>query len=249
MQPPSSRSLPVGSGPGPLARVPAGRPAGSGRQCGNRRHHDARPDPNIVATWSDYGRVVDHVAGKLSLDAFRDAESERLMGQLATNTFALLGLTAAGVVFLVWLRRARLNADHFSPVRHRYSPAMAVGGWFIPIVNWWLPAIVMNDLARASDPLDTGRRRDTVVVAWWATMVLSSVLHLIGIVAIPTPVVTYAAGSSRIVDGAEEAMSTYLSVALVNTASAVLILAGAALIAVLVTRISAQQAQLFGPAG
>ena len=204
---------------------------------------------NLVASWSDYGRVVDLVAGKLSFEAFRDAELERLMGQLGTNSFAVLGLIAAGVAFLVWLRRARLNADQFSPVRHRYSPAMAVGGWFIPVVNWWLPAIVMNDLARASDPLDAGRRRDTVVVAWWGTMVLSSVLHLIAIVAIPTPVVTYAAGNSRIVDGAEEAMSAYLSVALVNTASAVLILAGAAFIAVLVTRISAQQAQLFGPAG
>jgi hypothetical protein len=204
---------------------------------------------NLVATWSDYGRVVDHVAGTLSLEAFRDGESERLMDQVATNTFALLGLAAAGVVFLVWLRRARLNADHFSPVRHRYSSAKAVGGWFIPIVNWWLPAIVMNDLARASDPLATRRRRDPLVVAWWGTMVLSSVLQLIGMIAIPTPVVTYAAGNSRIVDGAEEATSVYLTVALVNTAWAVLILAGAAFIAVLVTRISAQQTQLFGPTG
>jgi uncharacterized Tic20 family protein len=203
---------------------------------------------HLVPSWSDYGRVGDLVAGKLSLEAFRAAEFERLMGQVGTNAFAFLGLTAAGVVFLIWLRRARLNADQYSPVRHRYSPAMAVGGWFIPIVNWWLPAIVMNDLARASDPLDTGRRRDSLVIAWWGTLVLSSVVHLIGMIAIPTPVVTYAPGGSRITDGAEEAVSFYLSVALVNTASAVLILVGAALIAVLVTRISAQQTQLFGPA-
>ncbi|GAA1288973.1 hypothetical protein GCM10009609_65130 [Pseudonocardia aurantiaca] len=203
---------------------------------------------DLTATWSDYGRLVDHVAGKLSLEAFRDAEFERLMGQSATNAFALFGVTVAGVVFLVWLRRTRLNADQFSPVRHRYSPTMAVGGWFIPVVNWWLPAIVMNDLARASDPVDTGRRHDTLVVAWWGTMVLSSVVRTIGVIAIPRPVVTYAPGGSGIVDGAEEAMSAYLSVALVNTASAVLILAGAAFIVLLVKRIGAQQTQLFGPA-
>jgi hypothetical protein len=202
--------------------------------------------PRMVSTWGDYARIQDLVAGRLTFDAAKSAELDSLMADAGTTAVTFLGVVAAGVVFLMWFSRARVNAELVSPMPHRLSRGWAIGGWFVPVANWWLPAVAMNDVARASDPDGAQRRVDPIVAAWWSSLVLSSLLVTFGMFAIPNPVVTYNAGNqTQIVDGAEEALSSYLSTALVNTASSTLVLVGAGLIAMLVGRISTQQTGVF----
>lgn len=196
----------------------------------------------LVTTWGAYARIQDLVAGKLTFDEVRAAELGSLTAAAVGLALTLLGLAAVGAGFLVWLWRARVNAELASPMPHRLSRGWTIGGWFVPVANWWLPAVALNDIARASDPQGAQRRVDPIVAGWWGSMALSSVIGVVGSIAIRTPVVTYGAQDrSRIIDGAEDALSTYLSTALVNTVSGALILVGAGLIALLVNRISDQQ--------
>ncbi|WP_425582345.1 DUF4328 domain-containing protein [Streptomyces synnematoformans] len=69
---------------------------------------------------------------------------------------------------MVWFHRICVNAKVLEPGVQRHGPIMAVGGWFIPIAGFWLPAQIMNDAWRASCSGRAGRVSTRVVVAWWA---------------------------------------------------------------------------------
>ena len=61
-----------------------------------------------------------------------------------------LGLLAVGIIFLIWIHRAATLARRAGlPARH--SPAMAVGSFFIPIVNLWFPYQATVDLLPSID--------------------------------------------------------------------------------------------------
>jgi tRNA A-37 threonylcarbamoyl transferase component Bud32 len=55
-------------------------------------------------------------------------------------------------VWLPWFRRARDIAERFAPGRLRYRASMAVGGWFIPVGNLFLPKQIADDVWHASSP-------------------------------------------------------------------------------------------------
>ncbi|MEV5611799.1 DUF4328 domain-containing protein [Streptomyces sp. NPDC052225] len=86
-----------------------------------------------------------------------------------------LGFLAAAPVFLVWFHKARANAEGLAPGRHRHGTGMAVGAWFIPFANWWIPKAMTDDIVAASQgaPRPGGLG---VVNGWWACWVISSVL-------------------------------------------------------------------------
>nr|WP_244502565.1 DUF4328 domain-containing protein [Streptomyces oceani] len=80
------------------------------------------------------------------------------------------------VLWLSWFRRARRNAAAFEPGRVRYSPAMALAVWFIPICNFFMPKQIANDVwavTRAEPPewLHGVRYppRRGLVNGWWST--------------------------------------------------------------------------------
>lgn len=62
---------------------------------------------------------------------------------------------AAGIAFLMWTYRAKSNAGATGARGLSYSPAMAVGSYFIPILNLGMPAQAMQELYKSSaDPRD-----------------------------------------------------------------------------------------------
>lgn len=72
----------------------------------------------------------------------------------------------AGIVFLVWLWRARLNAELIAgPESQERDRGWTVGGWICPVVNLWFPCQIVRDVYQAS-----ARRpvRPTLVGVWWA---------------------------------------------------------------------------------
>jgi Domain of unknown function (DUF4328) len=54
------------------------------------------------------------------------------------------------IAFVVWFRRARINAEGHD-YRQRRARGWAFWGWIIPIVNLWFPFQIMGDIRRA-DP-------------------------------------------------------------------------------------------------
>ena len=104
---------------------------------------------------------------------------------LAADLVALLVQVVAGVLFIAWMRRARLNSDAItSRHQHRWTNMWVILGWFIPFGNLFIPYAVMQDIWRGSDrtqPMVGLRQRPQsgLVTGWWITYIGSNVLGMI----------------------------------------------------------------------
>jgi len=110
-----------------------------------------------------------------------------LMG-VPTTAIAEMGIVRdiaiyiATIALLVWVYRAYSNLSAFHAGDLKSSPVMAVVLWLIPIVNWFIPWRVMNEIWRASDPqCPIDPRRPTawktsesspLVTFWWLSTFL-----------------------------------------------------------------------------
>ena len=134
----------------------------------------------VLATseWYTYKVVKDYVEGPVK-------DPDRLD---RADEFVFLAVrVAACVVFIVWLWRARGNAELFCVGRHRRGRGWLIGGWFCPVVNFWFPKQIVDDVIAASDPrtpplLPDLRRiaRHGLVLAWWLTWVATMVRGNLG---------------------------------------------------------------------
>ena len=137
--------------------------------------------------WSSYDDVKRFVYGLLSEEEIdRGIESVAGTGPLLNLVSYLLMGTA--VAFLIWLWQARENTEFLHSslaprpvpppepgrVLHRRVRGWVVGSWFCPIMQFWYPLQVVEDVAMASEPPEqpgvarTGRMR-TLLYGWWAT--------------------------------------------------------------------------------
>lgn len=83
----------------------------------------------------------------------------------------VIGWLTAPLMFIVWLTRARTNAELIDPRSQSLARGWAVGGWVVPIVNFWFPFRIVHDLWTVSRPAgltSTGRP----VHWWWTAWVL-----------------------------------------------------------------------------
>ncbi|OLZ61299.1 hypothetical protein AV521_43950 [Streptomyces sp. IMTB 2501] len=127
-----------------------------------------------VGNWRDYVVVHDFLAGKATLADVQAADSDALTKVLGT-WLGLLVWIVAGVAFLVWLWRARINAELIGgAAAHRRSRGWVVGAWLSPVANLWFPYQVMSDIWQASAP-----RRPApgaLVKTWWVLLVAGTYL-------------------------------------------------------------------------
>lgn len=83
-----------------------------------------------------------------------------------------LALLVTAILFLVWLARGVGNLSVWSIPRH--GRAMSIISWFIPILAWFIPKQVVNDLWRA------GEQRDDYPVVfnvWWAMWIVTNLIY------------------------------------------------------------------------
>lgn len=134
--------------------------------------------------WSSYDEVKRFVYGLLS-----DEEVDRAVGSIA-GTGPLLNLISyllmgTGIAFLIWLWQARENTEFLSsPLAprpriqdgqpHRHATGWVVGSWFCPMVQFWYPLQIMQDVTAASEPPEqrgASKRGPvrTLLYGWWAT--------------------------------------------------------------------------------
>ncbi|WP_229925429.1 DUF4328 domain-containing protein [Streptomyces longispororuber] len=143
---------------------------------------------DLWALWAGLGqrRILDRaLAGEYGEAFQREVEDADSRYALAGGMqFVALGLTA--VVFLWWFRRVRVNAEIFVPEAHTKGRGWALGGWFVPVVNLWIPRRVTSDIWDASvpgpevaerlapvgwDPREP-RPAHALVNAWWLVWVV-----------------------------------------------------------------------------
>ncbi|WP_169950476.1 DUF4328 domain-containing protein [Microbispora sp. H11081] len=94
---------------------------------------------------------------------------------------------ATAVAFLVWLFRARANAEVLCPWPQRRATPWLIFGWVVPIVNFWFPKQIVDDIWTSSKPgaveesgsLATARRSGLVWAWWLAWVVMTLVTRLV----------------------------------------------------------------------
>ncbi|ACZ90819.1 DUF4328 domain-containing protein [Streptosporangium roseum] len=112
----------------------------------------------------------------------------RVLGTSVAVVWLFLVRAVAAIAFLVWLFRARANAESLTPVPHRWFRILIVLGWALPVVNWWIPKQIMDDVWASSRPGGVrgehiGREAHSGLIwSWWVSWLLGSwVLPLVGV--------------------------------------------------------------------
>ncbi|WP_067539200.1 DUF4328 domain-containing protein [Nocardia crassostreae] len=131
--------------------------------------------------------LSDFEAGTIDVDEYLASldASEQWMNWATPVT---LGLQAIfGILFVIWLYRARSNAELLCATPHRMSRGWVFAG-FLPIANWFVPPIVLDDVQRASDPRTApnsvrlpANSTTPIVVLWWASWFVGLLLWFIGL--------------------------------------------------------------------
>ncbi|MFE0187861.1 DUF4328 domain-containing protein [Streptomyces sp. NPDC059008] len=126
-----------------------------------------------VANWRGYLLVHDYLAGTATDADLVAADADALTALASLPT--VLVWVAGGVAFLIWLRRARINAELMSgAAAHRRSRAWVVGAWITPVANLWYPYQIVSDIWQASTP-----RRPAplaLINVWWASFVAATLV-------------------------------------------------------------------------
>ncbi|MEV5594710.1 DUF4328 domain-containing protein [Streptomyces sp. NPDC052496] len=123
--------------------------------------------------------LLDNLATATGQDAER---ADALYAVAAYLQGALLIPTA--VVFIVWFHRSRVNAEHYTRDVCTLGRGWAIGSWFVPIGNLWLPFRVAKETWQASvqsAPDGSPRTVSTALVrAWWTLWVLTIIVSRVG---------------------------------------------------------------------
>ncbi|MCZ7458439.1 DUF4328 domain-containing protein [Streptomyces sp. WMMC940] len=110
-------------------------------------------------------------------DFDEDAASRADYAMAGSSVLYVAAVVAAGTLFIVWFHRVRQNAEVFAPDAQRRTPGWAIGAWFIPIANLWIPRGIAADVLRASrtDPYGGEAKGRGLLNAWWGAWVWSMV--------------------------------------------------------------------------
>lgn len=120
------------------------------------------------------------------------AGAEYSAGELLTvAAWLYLGVwLPAGAVFVIWLRRARLNSEWLCASPHTRARGWAVTSWIVPFVNLWFPYQIVRDVWKASNP-NVGSRPGApsdhlrwvpgsrLLVWWWAAVIGARVANAV----------------------------------------------------------------------
>jgi len=118
-------------------------------------------------------------------DFLRLVELDDRVGTLNDVFLALILITACA--FVTWMFRAAKNSEALGRTSPRFAPGWSIGGWLIPIANFVIPVLIMQDLWRGSDA-SAGRddhtwkigNRSLLVGFWWGCLLFGRLLIAIG---------------------------------------------------------------------
>lgn len=128
------------------------------------------------AVWNDIAyrdALVGLDAGTVLLN---DAIAVEDRWGLSDSIVAIMYLVI-GVIWIVWMWRLYRNVEALG--RHRkHSIHWCVWGWVIPIGSLWIPRMVMGDIWRKSDPVESTDDLEAKVPwiynAWWGLFLLAA---------------------------------------------------------------------------
>jgi hypothetical protein len=101
--------------------------------------------------------------------------------RLAAGGAALLAtFVVSTILWLLWFHRAYRNVESFGSVPMRFGTGWAIGAWFVPILHWFRPKQIANDIWRGTEPQPSPDGTDAPVAAlvhwWWAAWLVANLL-------------------------------------------------------------------------
>ena len=123
-----------------------------------------------IAGWTAYATLARLRGEPVDAIGVQATGIEPIRASVINQGIAVLVALAAAIVFIVWLSRARDNAERLSARPMRLGKGWAAGAWFVPVANLVLPVIVVLDVWLGSAP--QGRPSGAGLVGiWWAVAV------------------------------------------------------------------------------
>jgi len=110
-------------------------------------------------------------AGENVPDSEIDASDTRV-GMIGLGQGALW--VACAITFISWMHRAYSNVDALPPAYRRYATGWAIGSWFVPILNFFRPKQIINDIWRSGHPAGDGP--PAWLMLWWIGFLISGIL-------------------------------------------------------------------------
>lgn len=110
-----------------------------------------------------------------------EAEGNDLRQQIVA-ILSFLAYLVSAITFIMWFRRAYYNLHQKVSYLSR-SEGMAAGGWFIPILSWFVPYTIMNELYVETrkilvdnNPENGFYLKKTYMGWWWALWIISNIV-------------------------------------------------------------------------
>lgn len=99
--------------------------------------------------------------------------NQQIMARIYIAVFALTAF-----VFSLWIYRVAVNARALGATGFKITPGWAIGWYFLPIANLWMPYKAMSEIWRASrNPMGWQANRSGEFLGWWwAVWVISNIV-------------------------------------------------------------------------
>jgi hypothetical protein len=132
----------------------------------------------FAARISALSDIVDH---GLTIDRVQTAnDADDLVG--AATGILLFVMFVILVLIVIWTYRAAKNNEALGRMYPRLKPGWGIAGWLIPLANFVIPLLMLQDLWRGAEP-NTARgdaswreNRGSSLIGWyWAVFVVSSI--------------------------------------------------------------------------
>lgn len=105
---------------------------------------------------------------------------------LITSASGFLLLLVTGILFICWLHQVA-RSDRVPGRALRRGAGWAIGSWFVPVGNLWLPVQTVNDVRRAGRAgSGAGDSGGSLVGWWWAAWIASTTLWNVSAFVDPT---------------------------------------------------------------
>ncbi|MBL0748701.1 DUF4328 domain-containing protein [Nocardioides baculatus] len=114
---------------------------------------------------------------RLRPDGVTDADGLRIDRLLLWSALEWVPWVGTGILFIVWTYTAHHSARMDRSVM-RHGSGWAIGGWFVPLLNFWRPLQVVLDIRRGA----TGDEELPVTRTlgwWWVTFLVSYATSMI----------------------------------------------------------------------